>query len=82
MKSVEAGIAGCEKLFAIADSVLATQRWLSGKEFGIGDIPTGCIAYSWFNLPIERQPRPHLERWYQQLTEREAFRQTVMLPLT
>ncbi|MCO7255613.1 glutathione S-transferase [Dickeya oryzae] len=82
MKSVEAGIAGCEKLFAIADSVLATQRWLSGEEFGIGDIPTGCIAYSWFNLPIERQPRPHLERWYQQLTEREAFRQTVMLPLT
>ncbi|ECI0854147.1 glutathione S-transferase, partial [Salmonella enterica subsp. enterica serovar Kentucky] len=27
-------------------------------------------------------PRPNLERWYQQLTERPAFRKVVMIPVT
>ncbi|EHH6070489.1 glutathione S-transferase, partial [Salmonella enterica subsp. enterica serovar Schwarzengrund] len=26
--------------------------------------------------------RPNLERWYQQLTERPAFRKVVMIPVT
>ncbi|MGM3174215.1 glutathione S-transferase family protein [Dickeya lacustris] len=80
--AIEEGITGCEALFAIADGVLASQPWLSGATFGLGDIPLGCLAYGWFNLPIQRQSMPHLARWYQQLTEREAFRQTVMLPLS
>ncbi|EHD21969.1 MULTISPECIES: glutathione S-transferase family protein [Brenneria] len=82
MALVNKSMAECERLLSIADDALARQRWLSGEKFGIGDIPLGCIAYAWFSMNIERQPRPNLQRWYQQLTERPAYQQTVMLPLT
>ncbi|OSN07692.1 glutathione S-transferase family protein [Lonsdalea iberica] len=80
--AVEANIERCESLLSIADSALATQPWLSGEHFGVGDIPLGCIAYGWFGMPITRQPHPHLERWYQQLTTRPAFKSKVMIPLS
>ncbi|WP_409308954.1 glutathione S-transferase family protein [Pectobacterium sp. B1J-3] len=82
MAMVEKNQAECERLLTIADAALAKQPWLSGDTFGIGDIPLGCIAYAWFNMDIVRQPHPHLERWYQQLTERPAYQNTVMIPLT
>lgn len=82
MSVIEAGIERCEKLFTIIDMTLAKQPWLSGEAFGIGDIPLGCYAYGWFSMDIPRQTHPHLERWYQQLTQRNAFKQTVMLPLS
>ncbi|MBA0215363.1 glutathione S-transferase [Pectobacterium brasiliense] len=79
---VQKGIAECERLFDIVDTVLANQPWLSGAQFGVGDIPLGCIAYGWLNMPIEQQSHPHLERWYQQLTERPAYQKHVMIPLS
>lgn len=82
MIAVEANIARCESLLSIANSALASQPWLSGERFGVGDIPLGCIAYGWFGMPIARQSHPHLERWYQQLTTRSAFENTVMIPLS
>lgn len=74
-------VASGEKL-AVVDTVLARQAWLSGEEFGIGDIPMGCYAYGWFNMDIERPELPHLQAWYERLTEREGYRTHVMLPLT
>lgn len=74
-------VASGEKL-AVVDTVLARQAWLSGEEFGIGDIPMGCYAYGWFNMDIERPELPHLQAWYERLAEREGYRTHVMLPLT
>ncbi|HCJ0155320.1 TPA: glutathione S-transferase, partial [Salmonella enterica subsp. enterica serovar Infantis] len=34
------------------------------------------------NVGLKWTPRPNLERWYQQLTERPAFRKVVMIPVT
>ncbi|MCV9879979.1 glutathione S-transferase family protein [Brenneria izbisi] len=79
---VEKSYAECERLLAVADTALATQPWLSGDKFGVGDIPLGCIAYGWFNMDITRQPHPNLERWYQALTWRPAYQQMVMIALT
>lgn len=76
------GIAQCSALLAHADAVLADQPWLSGQALGMGDIPLGCMMYAWFEMPIERPTLSHLERWYQRLTEREAFQRQVMTPLT
>jgi glutathione S-transferase len=33
-------------------------------------------------LPIERPALPNVERWFKALTERPAYKKTVMLPLT
>ena len=66
----------------IVDAQLASREYLTGSAFTMGDIPLGVAAYRWFNLPLERPPMTHVERWYRQLCERPAFREHCMLPLT
>lgn len=82
MQAVAQGMGECEKLFAIADRALAQQPFLSGEQFGIGDMPLGCFAYAWYNMAIERQKHPNLERWYQQLCARPAFQRRVAIALS
>jgi glutathione S-transferase len=80
--AIDAAIAELEQHFATVEKTLAQQPYLSGAAFGIGDIPLGSFIYAWFELPIKRQSRPHLERWYQQLCARPAYQSAVMIPLT
>ncbi|EPZ8122961.1 glutathione S-transferase [Yersinia enterocolitica] len=76
------GIDQLNALMAIADEALSKQTYLSGDKFGIGDIPLGCLAYAWFNLPIERPELPHLQRWYQSLTHRAVFQKVIDIGLS
>jgi glutathione S-transferase len=80
--AIAAAAAECGKLLAIVEGALAGQKFLSGDRLTIGDIPLGCAAYGYFNLPIERPSLPNVEAWYARLTERPAYRETVMIPLT
>ena len=82
LAAIEAGRAKCAALLAIVDQALSEQPWLSGAEFGMGDIPLGCFAYAWFEMPIERPDLPHLAAWYARLTERPAYRKAVMIGLS
>lgn len=79
---IERSVARAAQLSAILDDALGQQPWLSGDAFGIGDIPVAAYANSWFQLPVERPSRPHLERWYTALQERAPFRDVVMIPLS
>ncbi len=79
---IERSVVRAAGLSAILDDVLGRQEWLSGDGFGIGDIPVAAYANTWFQLPVERPSRPHLERWYASLQERAPFRDVVMIPLS
>lgn len=79
---IEAAINELEQHFDIVEQTLANQPYLSGETFSIGDIPLGTFIYAWFEMPIKRQSRPHMERWYQQLCTRSAYQNAVMLPLS
>lgn len=79
---INAAIAEVERLLVIVDAALAHQPYLSGDEFGVGDIPLGCFAYPWFEMPIERRELPHLKAWYERLQQRPAYRTAVMTALT
>lgn len=72
----------CAQLLSIADEALAAQPFLSGQEVGMGDIPLGCFAYAWFEMPIERPEMRHLRAWYERLRERPAYQAAVMTALT
>ncbi|NQD94760.1 glutathione S-transferase [Pseudomonas sp. CrR25] len=72
----------CGELLAIPERALASRPYLSGDTFAMGDIPLGCIAYAWFEMPIVRPELPHLAAWYARLQERPAYRRGVMTPLT
>ncbi|EAM7069875.1 glutathione S-transferase family protein [Salmonella enterica] len=80
--AIEAGIEKCDSLFALLDDALARQTWFSGDSFGTGDIAIAPFVYNLLNVGLSWAPRPNLERWYQQLTERPAFRKVVMIPVT
>lgn len=80
--AIEAGIEKCDGLFALLDDALARQPWFSGDNFGTGDIAIVPFVYNLLNVGLKWTPRPNLERWYQQLTERPAFRKVVMIPVT
>ncbi|HHW9168707.1 TPA: glutathione S-transferase family protein [Salmonella enterica] len=80
--AIEAGIEKCDSLFALLDDALARQPWFSGDNFGTGDIAIAPFVYNLLNVDLKWTPRLNLERWYQQLTERPAFRKVVMIPVT
>ena len=72
----------CAQLLSIADQALAERPYLSGESIGMGDIPLGCFAYAWFEMPIERPQMHHLHAWYERLRARPAYQAAVMTALT
>ncbi|WP_260922959.1 glutathione S-transferase family protein [Novosphingobium sp. 9] len=87
MPAIERDIATCASHLAVLEAHLAQNPWLSGGQFGIGDIPMGCYIHTWFSLPFDafdlpRREFPHIAEWYARLRERPGFAEHVMIPLT
>lgn len=72
----------CAAQMAVLERYLADTPWLSGAAFGIGDIPMGVYAHTWFTLDIARPELPHVRAWYERLVARPGFAAQVMIPLT
>jgi glutathione S-transferase len=53
-----------------------------GDQLTVADIPLGAGVYRWYALPIEHVSLPNVRAWYERLTQRRAFAENVMLPLT
>lgn len=70
------------KQLTIMERYLGETPWLSGAEFGIGDIPMGVYAYTWFTLPIERPEFPAISAWYERVRQRPGFADQVGIPLS
>jgi glutathione S-transferase len=64
------------------DAHLKNRAYVAGDALTIGDIPMGCALQRWMTLPIDHPEMPNLERWYDALTGRPAYKKIVMLPLT
>ncbi len=79
---IESSRVKSDKLAGILDAHLAVRRNLTGDAFTAADIVVGCATHRWLNLPIERTPRPNLERWYAELKARPASRQVTHQELT
>lgn len=82
MAAVEQGMAACARHLTVMERYLGERPWLSGGQFGIGDIPMGVYAYTWFSLPFDKPEFPAIADWYARITARPGFAQQVMIPLT
>ncbi len=69
-------------VLGIVDAHLASRRFLAGDALTMGDLPLGCAIWRWMALPIERPVLPNVQRWFDALTERPAYKKVVMLPLS
>ncbi len=67
---------------AMADAHLAKHEHFAGAAFTMADIPHAVLAHRWFNVPIERPPMPHYERWFRAVSQRPGFQQHCAAPLT
>lgn len=66
------------ELFGLLDRCLEQSEYLGGASFSIADIAVGPLAYRWLTLPVERPHLRNVQRWYDLLCEREAFRKHVI----
>ncbi len=80
--ALSAAIEQAGKIWAILDRHLETHEFVTGEHLTMGDVPVGCAAYRWHSVDITRPDLPHLKRWWDSLSAREAYQQHVMLPLT
>lgn len=64
------------------DEHLRSHPYLAGSELTVGDIALGAGIWRWMAMPIERPARPHVERWFEALSQRPAYRKIVMSPLS
>ena len=71
-----------EAAAALLDAHLAGRDWLEGGGFSVADLTIGVVAHRWLNMPVERQPRSNITRWYQSLMQRPAFAKVLTIPLT
>ena len=81
-EAISAGRDRYEFFMTMLDSRLSESAYIAGEQFSMGDIPIGIMAYRWFTLDIERAELPHLARWYDNLSQRAAFRNHIMIGLT
>jgi glutathione S-transferase len=80
--AIEASRVKTGEALKILDALLAKRAYVGGDTLSMGDIPLGIMVYRWFNFPIERPEMKNLRAWYDRLTQRPAFRQHVMIPIT
>lgn len=81
-EAIAASAERCAKRMKTLDAALAQSLWLSGPDFGIGDVPMGVYAHTYFSLDIERPTLPHAEDWYRRMRKRPGYAEQVMIPLT
>lgn len=65
--------------YRLLDRHLSAHEYVAGERLTMGDVPPGATLYRYFNLPVERESFPHLERWYARLCARPAYRKYVMV---
>lgn len=61
----------------ILEAQLTKTAFVAGKEFSMGDIPLGVMAYRFRQLCPQRPAMPNLERWYEAISKRPAFKSHV-----
>jgi glutathione S-transferase len=79
---IEASRARTEEKMAMLDAHLASRAYLGGENFGIGDLALGPTLHRWLNMPIAREPRPHVEAWHRRITARPSAACFRDLPIT
>jgi glutathione S-transferase len=69
------------EILGYLDTHLKNRAYIVGDALTMGDIPMGCAIWRWTGLPIERTDLPNVQRWFDSLSNRPAYKKVVMLPL-
>lgn len=78
-RAIAAALATLGAKLDIAEGRLARQAFLAGDALTLADIQFGHVLFRYFDIAIDRPPRPALSAYYDRLAERPAFQSHVML---
>jgi len=81
-KAVQESQLATAEILSYLDTYLKNRLYIGGENLTMGDIPMGCAIWRWMQLPIERPLMSNLQRWFDTLRDRPAYKNVVMLPLT
>lgn len=70
------------EILGYLDSHLKNRTYIVGEDLTMGDIPLGCAIWRWLGLQIERPALPNVQRWFDALATRPAYKTVVMQPLS
>lgn len=79
--AIEASRAAAEKGAAVLEAHLGGRDFVAGAAFSPADIVLGCAAHRWLHLPLAREPRPQIERWYARLKSRPGAVRVLSTPV-
>lgn len=68
-------------LMSILDAHLAQQTYVGGDQFGIADIALAPLIYPWHEVIKVNPSFLHIDRWFDLLAQRPAYREIVMIPV-
>jgi glutathione S-transferase len=80
--AIAASAAATEASMAILDAALAGRTFIAADHVTMGDIPLLAATFRWFNLPLARESRPHVEAWFARMMARPGYGKALMLPVT
>lgn len=78
-KAVDAAAERAGEKLAVLDAQLAGRPYILGDTLSIADIVVGGTLHRYYTMPIARPSRPNVEAYYQRLTARPHYRDSVML---
>ena len=83
MAAIETSIQKTTDAMKILDAQLGKTKFVAGDRFSYGDIPVGVMCYRYMKLAPNKPSMPHLERWFEAFSARQAFKDHVSsIPLT
>jgi len=68
-----------EKYLSIADERLAHTSYLTSEHLTLADIQLGHVLYRYYEIDLERAQLNNLRRYYEHLSQRPAYRSSVMV---
>ena len=79
-EAIETARQNCMRHFRQLERHLEQHSFLAGESFTMGDIPCGICLYRYFEMGLDVEEPPHVMQWYRRLSQREAYRNTIMTP--
>ena len=76
--AIDAAQQRCAQHFELLDRHLAQQPYLAGESFTMADIPCAVCLYRYFQMGLAVDQPGHVMQWYQRLSQRSAFANTIM----
>lgn len=71
-----------ETLWEYLNSHLNNNKWISHDIFSLADICCGVWVWRRYNLNTEKRNLKNIDRWFEQLKNRDSYKKIVMNPLS